>query len=73
MSDQAAAFDALYVAPWGIEMNETTDRTFTSAPPPLSRNAGAKARAICIEPKKFAPSRLGRRRLRLVPAIRSFG
>ena len=56
VSDHAAAFDALYVATWGIETNDSTDRTFTSAPPPLSRRTGANAWAICIGPKKFVSS-----------------
>ena len=36
-----------------MEMNESTDRTFTSAPPPLSARTGAKARAMRRGPKKF--------------------
>ena len=51
VSDHAADFDALYVAPCGIEMNDSTDSTLTRAPPPLSRRIGAKARATRIEPK----------------------
>jgi hypothetical protein len=36
-----------------MEMNESTDSTFTPAPPPLSRRTGASVDAIRMAPKKF--------------------
>src|SRR2546421_509409 len=50
VSDQAAALEAEYIAAGGIASHESTDRTFTMAPPPFAARTGAKARLTASGP-----------------------
>jgi hypothetical protein len=49
----------------GIENHESTDRMFTSAPPPLAASTGANARVTASVPKKFVS--MSRRRSSIGP------
>src|SRR3954447_16612913 len=53
VSDHAAAFDALYAPVVGSAAQDSTDSTFTSAPPPLAASTGANARVTRTGPQKL--------------------
>src|SRR3954469_5731967 len=53
VSDHAAAFEALYAPVTGSATQDSTDSTFTSAPPPLAASTGANALLTRTGPQKL--------------------
>ncbi|SCD45119.1 hypothetical protein GA0115245_106211 [Streptomyces sp. di188] len=81
VTDHSAAFAAAYPALTGMDTQESTERTFTTAPPPLRPSTGAKARLIASVPttwvsnsRRNEPGSPSRMRARVVaPALFTSG